>query len=60
MDILGFGFTERGTEFKLNRSEIATHLYSFWQDLINQPVILVGASMGVQLPWILPYCILKR
>ncbi|CAD0227491.1 2-hydroxy-6-oxohepta-2,4-dienoate hydrolase [Planktothrix agardhii] len=46
VDILGFGFTERGTEFKLNRSEIATHLYSFWKTLINQPVILVGASMG--------------
>jgi pimeloyl-ACP methyl ester carboxylesterase len=46
LDILGFGFTERGTEFKLNRSEIATHLYYFWKTLINQPIILVGASMG--------------
>lgn len=46
VDILGFGFTERGAEFQCNRSEIMTHLYSFWETLINQPVILVGASMG--------------
>ncbi|MBD2481438.1 alpha/beta fold hydrolase [Planktothrix sp. FACHB-1365] len=46
LDILGFGFTERGAEFQFKRSEIMTHLYSFWETLINQPVILVGASMG--------------
>ena len=46
MDLLGFGFTERGGELMFNRSEIATHLYSFWKTLIDQPVILVGASMG--------------
>ena len=57
VDILGFGFTERATEFKLTRSEIATHLYYFWKALINQPVILVGASMGgaVALDFILHY-----
>ena len=39
VDLLGFGFTDSSKAIK-------THLYSFWQTLINQPVILVGASMG--------------
>ncbi len=46
VDLLGFGFTERPTNIKFTPSNIKTHLYSFWQTLINQPVILVGASMG--------------
>ncbi|MFB2833826.1 alpha/beta fold hydrolase [Floridanema evergladense] len=46
IDLLGFGFTERNPQLKLNPSAIATHLYHSWQTLINQPVILVGASMG--------------
>jgi pimeloyl-ACP methyl ester carboxylesterase len=46
VDLLGFGFTDRlaGLNFSLN--DIKTHLYCFWKNLINQPVILVGASMG--------------
>jgi pimeloyl-ACP methyl ester carboxylesterase len=46
VDLLGFGFTQRLDELKFTPSAIHTHLYSFWQSLINQPVILVGASMG--------------
>lgn len=44
VDLLGFGFTER--KLPINPDRIKSHLYSFWQTLINQPIILVGASMG--------------
>lgn len=46
VDLLGFGFTERLSNLKINPGAIATHLYYSWKTLINQPVILVGASMG--------------
>src|SRR6476659_3722556 len=46
VDLLGSGFTERVTNIPLNPSTIRTHLYSFWQTLIQRPVILVGASLG--------------
>lgn len=46
VDLLGFGFTDRPKEIEISPSAIAIHLYSFWKTLINQPVILVGASMG--------------
>lgn len=46
VDLLGFGFTERIQEISYNPLTILTHLYHFWNTLINQPVILVGASMG--------------
>lgn len=46
VDLLGFGFTERLPNIDYNSSTIKTHLYSFWQQIINQPVILVGISMG--------------
>ncbi len=46
VDLLGFGFTQRLLEIDYNPSTIKTHLYSFWQTLINRPVILVGTSMG--------------
>ncbi|HEY9708947.1 MAG TPA: alpha/beta hydrolase [Oculatellaceae cyanobacterium] len=46
VDLLGFGFTERLTEIPFSPTAIKTHLYYFWKTLINQPVILVGASMG--------------
>lgn len=45
-DLLGFGFTQRNLEIPLNPTNIKTHLYHFWQTIIQQPVILVGASMG--------------
>ncbi len=46
LDLLGFGFTQRLTEIPFSPTAIKTHLYYFWKTLINQPVILVGASMG--------------
>jgi len=46
VDLLGFGFTDRLPNLKINPGAIATHLYSFWKSLIDKPVILVGASMG--------------
>jgi pimeloyl-ACP methyl ester carboxylesterase len=46
VDLLGFGFTERVMGTPYSPLAIKQHLYSFWKTLINQPVILVGASMG--------------
>ncbi len=46
VDLLGFGFTNRPAGIQFSPSAIKTHLYYFWKTLINQPVILVGASMG--------------
>jgi len=46
VDLLGFGFTERRINLEINPETIKTHLYYFWQTLIQKPVILVGASMG--------------
>ena len=46
VDLLGFGFTERLAEISSSPATIKTHLYYFWKTLIDQPVILVGASMG--------------
>ena len=46
LDLLGFGFTQRNLAIPLNPENIKTHLYYFWQTAIEQPVVLVGASMG--------------
>lgn len=46
VDLLGFGFTDRIAGLQFSPIAIKTHLYHFWKTLINQPVILVGASMG--------------
>lgn len=46
VDLLGFGFTERDPQLAINPQNITIHLYSFWKTVINQPVILVGTSMG--------------
>ncbi|MDZ8222037.1 alpha/beta hydrolase [Nostoc sp. ChiVER01] len=46
VDLLGFGFTDRLPGIAYSPTAIKTHLYYFWKSLINQPVILVGASMG--------------
>ena len=46
VDLLGFGFTDRVAGLQFSPNAIKTHLYYFWKTLINQPVILVGASMG--------------
>lgn len=46
VDLLGFGFTERKLDIPLNPETIKIHLYHFWQTIIQQPIIIVGASMG--------------
>lgn len=50
IDLLGFGFTDRQTRLAaglpFSPSAIKAHLYSSWKTLIQQPVVLVGASMG--------------
>lgn len=46
VDLLGFGFSERVAGIPYSPPTIKTHLYYFWKTLINQPVMLVGASMG--------------
>jgi pimeloyl-ACP methyl ester carboxylesterase len=46
VDLLGFGFTNRLADLTYDPLAIKTHLYYFWKTLIQQPVILVGASMG--------------
>ena len=46
VDLFGFGFCARNLDIPINPETIKTHLYYFWKTLIQQPVILVGASMG--------------
>jgi pimeloyl-ACP methyl ester carboxylesterase len=46
IDLLGFGFTERLADCPFSSASICTHLQAFWQTMINQPMILVGVSMG--------------
>ena len=46
LDLLGFGFTQRNLTVPLNTENIKTHLYHFWQTVIQQPMIIAGASMG--------------
>ena len=46
VDLLGFGFTERSPQGAYSPATIKTHLHATWQQLIQRPVVLVGASMG--------------
>jgi pimeloyl-ACP methyl ester carboxylesterase len=46
IDLLGFGFTERLANCPFSSGSICTHLQAFWQTMINQPIVLVGVSMG--------------
>lgn len=46
VDLLGFGFSDRVSTIPYGADAIKTHLHYFWQSYIQQPVILVGASMG--------------
>ncbi|MEO1300295.1 MAG: alpha/beta fold hydrolase, partial [Cyanobacteria bacterium J06636_16] len=43
IDLLGFGFTDRTQIPKITPDAIKHHIYCCWQQLINQPVVLVGA-----------------
>jgi pimeloyl-ACP methyl ester carboxylesterase len=46
VDLLGFGFTQRLKNIQYSPDNIKVHLYEFWKTLINQPIVLVGTSMG--------------
>ncbi len=46
IDLLGFGFTERLLSCPFSSVSIGTHLAAFWQTQIQQPMILIGVSMG--------------
>jgi pimeloyl-ACP methyl ester carboxylesterase len=46
VDLLGFGFTERVTGLSFSSGSICEHLHSFWQTMIQRPMVIVGASMG--------------
>ena len=46
IDLLGFGFTERFPDCPFSPTSICTHLAAFWRTIIQQPIILVGVSMG--------------
>lgn len=46
IDLLGFGFTDRTVSPVVTPGAIKQHLYGFWQQQINRPMVLVGASMG--------------
>ncbi|MDZ7962947.1 MAG: alpha/beta hydrolase [Aulosira sp. DedQUE10] len=46
VDLLGFGFTQRQKQIKYSPDTVKIHLYEFWATLINQPIVIVGASMG--------------
>jgi pimeloyl-ACP methyl ester carboxylesterase len=46
IDLLGFGFTERPEGLSISPLSIREHLHQFWKTCIQQPVVLVGASMG--------------
>ncbi|MFM2304433.1 MAG: hypothetical protein RLZZ135_1845 [Cyanobacteriota bacterium] len=46
IDLLGFGFTARLPNCPFSPASVDAHLYATWQTLIQQPMILVGVSMG--------------
>ncbi|MEL6159345.1 MAG: alpha/beta hydrolase [Cyanobacteria bacterium J06627_32] len=54
VDLLGFGFCDRTSDYlsanrpadQLNPEMIRAHLAAFCQQVISEPVVLVGASMG--------------
>lgn len=46
VDLLGFGFSDRILSPDLSPGAIKLHLHSFWRQMIDRPVVLVGASMG--------------
>jgi pimeloyl-ACP methyl ester carboxylesterase len=46
VDLLGFGFTERAAGLNFSPASICEHLHSFWQTMIQRPMVVVGASMG--------------
>ncbi|MGF1493153.1 MAG: alpha/beta hydrolase [Microcoleaceae cyanobacterium] len=46
VDLLGFGFTERPLNLQYGPEAIREHLYAFWRNSIQKPMVVVGTSMG--------------
>lgn len=46
LDLHGFGFNERPAEVAYSPAAARAHLRATWQELLSEPVILAGASMG--------------
>ncbi len=46
VDLLGFGFTERRPNLPYSPAAILSHLRAFWEQMIAEPMILIGTSMG--------------
>lgn len=46
VDLLGFGFTDRPPQIAYSPAAIQAHLQAFWHQVIQRPMVLVGASMG--------------
>jgi pimeloyl-ACP methyl ester carboxylesterase len=46
VDLLGFGFSDRTVIPTLTPAAIKVHLHQFWQQRIQTPMVLIGASMG--------------
>ncbi len=46
VDFLGFGLTDRPQNIGITPQNIKAHLYAFWKQVIQRPMILLGASMG--------------
>lgn len=46
MDLFGFGFSDRAAAPQVSPALIKQHILAFCQQVIGQPVVLVGASMG--------------
>lgn len=46
VDLLGFGFCDRTVSPRVDPAAIKLHLHSLWQQMIKEPMVLVGASMG--------------
>ncbi len=55
IDLLGFGFTERSRIFPPTPENIKTHIDQFWRQMIQEPMIIVGVSMGGAVA--LDYCL---
>lgn len=57
VDFLGFGLTDRPKEIPIDPDGIKVHLYAFWQQFIQRPMMLIGASMGgaVAIDFLLTY-----
>jgi len=46
VDFLGFGLTDRPQNIPVTPDAIKAHLYAFWKQLLQRPMVLLGASMG--------------